>query len=92
MQNMIPMVNLNMAVEKELELECQGKLRRTKRWIGDVSTESGWYRPRVKRGSGTELIQGEVSRVAETKSHQEMHSFLDRLYDLFSIRRQQTGC
>ena len=89
---MIPMVNLNMAVEKELELECQGKLRRTRRWIGDASTDSGWYRPKVKRVSGTEFNQGEVSPMTETKSYQEKYSFLDRLYDLFSIRRQQTGC
>ena len=31
---MIPIVNLNMMIEKELDLEKQG-LRRTKRWIGD---------------------------------------------------------
>ena len=90
---MIPMANLNMAVEKELELECKGELHRTRRWIGDASTDSRWYRPKIKRISGTELNQGEVSRVAETKSYQENHySFLDRLYDLFSIRSQQTGC
>jgi hypothetical protein len=90
---MIPMTNLNMAVEKELELECRGELRRTRRWIGDASTDPGWYRPEIKRVSGTEPNQGEVSQVAETKSHQETHySFLDRLYDLFSIRRRQTGC
>ena len=90
---MFPMTNLNMAVEKELELECRGELCRTRRWIGDASTDPEWYRPEVKRVSGTELYQGEGSRVAEAKSQQEMHySFLERLYDLFGIRSQQTGC
>ena len=90
---MIPIVNLNMAVEKELELECQGKLRRTRRWIGDASTDPKWYQQQIKRVSGTESNQGELSQVAETKPHQTIHySFMDRLYDLFSIRRQQTDC
>ena len=47
---MNPIINLNMIVEKELELEKQG-LRRTRRWIGDSvqAMDNGWYKTKLNK-------------------------------------------
>ena len=83
-------VNMNLVVEKELELERKG-LRRTRRWIGDASqvADARWYRGEASRISKTRHYLGKVSRVAETKARREAHrSTLVRLLHLPRTRRQ----
>ncbi len=65
---MNPMVNMIMILERELELEHQG-LRRTRRWVGDVSqvTDARWYRGAAGLVSEISEHKGEVSRDVETK-------------------------
>jgi hypothetical protein len=87
---MNPIVNMILVLEKELELERQG-LRRTRRWIGDVSqvTDARWYQGEVSRVSETKPYLGEVGRVAETKPRREApRSILARLLHLPRTRRQ----
>lgn len=63
--------NLNMMVEKELELEKQG-LRRTRRWIGDSvqATDNGWYKSKLNKvGIVPEINNGiEVDPCKETQN------------------------
>lgn len=82
-------VNMNLVLEKELELERQG-YRRTRRWIGDVKgTDARWYQRGVSRIVETKRYPGEVSRTNETKPRREArHSILDRLLHLLPTRRQ----
>ena len=62
-------INMNILMEKELELERQGTLRRTRRWIGDASqvTDDRWYRRKVKRIPQNRSDLDEISRAAESK-------------------------
>jgi len=80
---MSQIVNMNLVLEKELELERQG-YRRTRRWIGDVKvTDARWYQRDVSRVAETKRYPGEVSRAAETKPRREAHhSILARLLHL----------
>jgi hypothetical protein len=90
---MNPIVNLNIVLEKELELERQG-MRRTRRWIGDASqvTDARWYQTKLSRFSGIKHNLEEVSRVAETKPRREApSSILNRLFNLPSTSRQPAG-
>jgi hypothetical protein len=87
---MNPIVNLNLILEKELELERQG-LRRTRRWIGDACqvTDARWYQGEVGPISATNHYLSEVGRVAGTKPRGEARrSILARLLDSPRTRRQ----
>jgi hypothetical protein len=87
---MNPMVNTILVLEKELELERQG-LRRTRRYIGDLSqvTDARWYQGEVSQVAEAGPYFGEVSRVAEVKPRWEAHrSILVRLFHMPRTRRQ----
>ena len=83
-------INLNMVIEKELEMERQGN-RRTRRWIGDASqvADSRWYQARVNRVSKDTYNLGEIGKVEEIKPHQDPRpSIITRLLNLPYTRRQ----
>jgi hypothetical protein len=87
---MNPIVNMNIVLEKELELEREG-LRRTRRWIGDARqvTDARWYRGGESPVPETKHYLGEVNRIAETKPRREARrSILARLLHLPRTRRQ----
>ena len=83
---MIPMVNMEIVLEKELELERQG-FRRTRRWIGDASrvADSKWYQTKVSQVHEIRANPEETSPIVESKPHQEtlrstLTQFLNQLY------------
>lgn len=87
---MNPMVNLNMNLEKELEMERQG-LRRTRRYIGDDRrvADAGWYQSKAAAASERRPNPGIGFRDVETKPRQEQSgSFLGRVFHLLRPRRQ----
>jgi hypothetical protein len=89
---MNPMMNLNLVVEKELELEQQG-LRRTRRFIGDANqvVDARWYQTKASQFSGPGQRMDTISPVAENKSFQEsLRSILTRFYSP-SLNRRQTA-
>lgn len=90
---MIPIVNLNNNIDRELELENQG-MRRTRRWIGDATqaADERWYQARAFRISSSKPKLEQVSQM--TKDHtyyQSQRSVLNLLSTLFNIRRQPLG-
>jgi hypothetical protein len=87
---MYSLVNLNMKVERELELEREG-FRRTRRWIGDANQvkDLRWYRREMRRISGTDKDQAEVNQMTKNQSlPQVITSFLSRIFNLPSTRQQ----
>lgn len=83
-------INLNMVIEKELELERQGN-RRTRRWIGDASkvADSRWYQARVNRVSNDRYNLDEIGKVEEIKPQQDARpSIITRFLNLPYTRRQ----
>lgn len=81
---MNPMVNLNIVLEKELELERQG-FRRTRRWIGDASsnTNPNWYEAKASRVPTTRHNVDQIIQLADTKPHREANrSILARIFNL----------
>ena len=87
---MNPIVNMNIVLEKELELEQQG-LRRTRRFIGDASqvVDARWYQAKASQFSGPGRRMEMISPVAENNSLQEsFRSILSRFYSPPLNRRQ----
>jgi hypothetical protein len=83
------MVNLNVAVEREIELEQSGQ-RRNRRWIGDTPRDAdpGWQRAKLSRVPGSVFRQNGSGQI-EMSTHSERHtSFLNRLFQFPVIRRQ----
>ena len=83
-------INLNIVLEKVLELERQG-LRRTRRWIGDASQviDARWYQGKISQGSESNHYLSEVNRVAEAKPRRKARrSIFARLLHLSHTRRQ----
>ena len=83
-------INLNMVIEKELELERQGN-RRTRRWIGDATqvADSRWYQARVNRVSNDRHNLGNIGKVEEIKPHQDARPLIvTRFLNLQYTRRQ----
>ena len=90
---MIPIVNLNNIVYKELELQHQTH-RRTHRWMADAHrfTYESWYRKKPIRISVDRNNLDAVNQVVEIKPHREAHSsILTRLSNLLNTRRQPVG-
>ena len=88
---MNPIVNLNLILEKELELERQGLLRRTRRWVGDVDqvADARWYRGGVRPRSAVEHSRDEISCYVEAEPRREARrSLLGRLFHRPRARRQ----
>lgn len=84
------MINMNLNIEKELELEHQG-FRRTRRFIGDGSqaTDARWYQPSAIRLGAPDPCQAHPDLVAGNQPCPEApRSFLDRLSQPFGTRRQ----
>ena len=87
---MIPMVNLNNIVNKELELEHQS-LQRTRRWIADANQNvyESWYPRKANQVSGFENNLDKVSWEAAIKPRRQARSsILTRLSNLLNTRRQ----
>lgn len=83
------MVNLNVAVERELELEKSGQSR-SRRWIGDTPRDAdpGWQRANLSQVPGSVFRQNGSSQI-EMSSHSESKtSFLNRLFQFPVMRRQ----
>ena len=90
---MIPIVNLNNNVEKELEMERQG-MNRTRRWIGDATqvTDSRWYQARAYQLTESKHNFDKVSQMAENLPLREaFNSILTRFSNLQSSRRYPIG-
>lgn len=84
------MVNLNVAVERELELEQNGQ-RRTRRWIGDTPRDAdhGWYQSKVSQIPGSIYAQNGSSQIEKSGRRSETrNSFLNRLFQFPNIRQQ----
>lgn len=84
------MVNLNVAVERELELEQNGQ-RRTRRWIGDTPRDAdpGWYQAKVSQIPVSGYTQNGSSQIEKSSRRSETrNSFLSRLFQFPNIRRQ----
>jgi hypothetical protein len=90
---MNPMVNMNIVLERELELEREG-LRRTRRWIGDASqvTDDRWYWGGASPVPETKRYLDEANRIEGTKLRREARrSVLGRFLHLSRTRRQPAG-
>ena len=90
---MIPIVNLNNNIERELELENQG-MRRTRRWIGDATqaADERWYQARAFRVSSSKPKLDQVSQMTNDQTYyQSQRSVLDLISSLFKTRRQPIG-
>lgn len=81
------MVNLNVAVERELELERSGQ-RRTRRWIGDAPRDAdpGWYKAKVSQVPASDNRYNGSNQIE--KGAEGRTSFLNRLFQFPIIRRQ----
>ena len=87
---MIPMVNLNNVVDKELELEHQS-LRRTRRWLANANQNvyESWYPTKANQVSGFGNNLDKVSRGAANKPRGRVrNSILTHLSNLLNTRRQ----
>jgi hypothetical protein len=85
------MVNLNVAVERELELERSGQ-RRTRRWIGDTPRDAdpGWNKVKVSQVPGPLYRQnGSIKIESSSRRSETQSSFVKRLFQ-FPIFRRQT--
>ena len=84
------MVNLNVAVERELELERSGQ-RRTRRWMGDTPRDAdpGWNKVKVSQVPGPVYRQNGSSQIKKSRTRNEsQNSFLNRLFQIPNLRRQ----
>ena len=84
------MVNMEIVLEKELELERQG-FRRTRRWIGDASqvADPKWYQTKINKVLEIRGNLEETSPLAESKPRQEtLRSTLTRFLNLPYTRHQ----
>jgi hypothetical protein len=84
------MVNMEIVLEKELELERQG-FRRTRRWIGDASrvADPKWYQTKINKVLEIRGNLEETSPVVESKPRQEtLRSTLTRFLNLPPTRHQ----
>ena len=84
------MVNLNVAVERELELERSGQ-RRTRRWIGDTPRDAdpGWNKAKMNKIRGSVYRNNGSSQIGDSNPLSEMqNSVLNRLFQFPVIRRQ----
>ena len=79
--------NLNISVERELELERHG-FRRTRRWIGDASQVSDpkWYQASARKVAENGRNSAKVSRVLESRPRREARR------PLSPRMRPQTAC
>ena len=83
-------VNLNVAVERELELE-QGGQSRTRRWIGDIPRDAdpGWHKPKMRQVPAPVYRQNGSSQIEMGGSRSGLAiSFLNRFFQMPSLRRQ----
>ena len=83
-------MNLEIALNKELELERQG-FRRTRRWIGDADrvSDPGWYQAKASQVPGTIINLDETGSVEETNPRlQAIRTAFDRFFNLPHTRRQ----
>ena len=81
-------VNLNMVIEKELELERWG-LRRSRRWIGDAGLDVGWYQNTVNWLAKTPGRPEKVGSGMKVKPRRQVRrTFLHRLLSLFGSRQK----
>ena len=90
---MIPVVNLNNNIAKELEMERDGK-RRTRRFIGDAAQASDrrWYQAPVTRQTQAAANPAEASQAAEGQPRRQPASaFMARFSSLFGSRRLPIG-
>ena len=90
---MIPVVNLNNNIAKELEME-RGGTRRTRRWIGDAAqvSDNRWYQAKATRRQKPEVSQAEASQVAQGQTRRQPSSpFMARFSSLFGSRRLPIG-
>jgi hypothetical protein len=87
---MIPIINLNNVVEKELELEHQS-LRRARRWISDANQNvyESWYPTNANRISEYNNLE-KVSWASQIKSRwgEAYGSILARLANVLNTRRE----
>ena len=81
------MVNLNVAVERELELERSGQSR-NRRWIGDTprDADAGWQKAKVGRVPGPVYRQNGSSQIE--LSSERRSSILNRFFQMPIMRRQ----
>ena len=90
---MIPMINLNNHVERELFLEKKG-FRRTRRWIGDhpQAEENGWYQSKLSAVSEPEVYK-EVFQLAPKNEPclEVQESPLNRLKGFLGIQQRHAG-
>jgi hypothetical protein len=87
---MMPMVNLNNNIEKELELEHQG-MRRTRRYIGDANSVADvrWYQARAYRIPEYKSNLPENGKVIQTQTRRDVfNSILNRFSTMVNTRRQ----
>jgi len=90
---MIPVVNLNNNIAKELEMERDGN-RRTRRFIGDAAQASDrrWYQAPVTRRAQAAARQAEASQVAQGETRRQPASaFMARFSSLFGAGRLPIG-
>jgi hypothetical protein len=90
---MIPMVNLNNNIEKELEMERQG-MNRTRRWIGDATqvTDTRWYQARAYRPTDSKTNLDKIGQISDNQPRREaFNSILTRFSNLLSYRRHPIG-
>ena len=83
-------VQLNLMVDKELELEHQGQPR-TRRWIGDANqaADASWYQRRIDRVPATLNYNNDAILMAEAKPQLNIaNGILQSLGNLFNTRRQ----
>lgn len=81
-------INLNMMIEKELDLEHQGH-RRTRRWIGDANhvADASWYKAEPNRAFATrDPLSDSQSMVEAQPRWQEPNPILARISSLLSYQ------
>lgn len=90
---MIPVVNLNNNIAKELEMERDG-MRRTRRWVGDAAqvTDNRWYQTSANQRTQAEGSLDQVSQAAQAQPRrQSSGSILSRVSSLFGAGRLPIG-
>ena len=65
-------MNLNLNIDKELELERQGH-RRTRRWVGDAA-QTSWYQSRIIPFSGSGQNMARVNQIQDTQSRLDAYN------------------
>jgi len=87
---MIPMVNLNNMVDKQLEGE-HPSIQRTRRWIAEANQNvfESWYATKANPISGSVNNLDRVSKVAGIEPRWKgQSSIFTRLSNFFNTRRQ----